>query len=158
MFQNIEPFNESNTQNQKNTSFNQSQDSTICIEKTIISSKKEDHNTCLLNISSDHNQSTNFNDYSMDLSTKETVNTHKEDSNYDNLLKEKDELNEKLTKYVEQLNQLNKNLSEAILTVQDKFETNLNEKNAIIQDLTLQNNVLTKEKKLATEDVQGRII
>lgn len=74
---------------------------------------------------------------------------------YEDALREKDQTNEKLTNYIEQLNQLNKHLSDAILAVQDKFEASLNEKNAVIQDLNLQSSVLAKEKKLALEDVQG---
>ena len=74
---------------------------------------------------------------------------------YEDALKEKDQTNEKLKIYIQQLNALNKQLSDAILAVQDKLEARLNEKNAVIQDLNLQNSVLTKEKKLAVEDVQG---
>lgn len=179
LFHNLDPFNESNAQNKIqnqtfNNAFNGSMESTICIDKEsvlnqqinnqIVNNNKEQNDCYTIQNKSatliNHNNSQTSSNLAMDLSTSLNHNQNLDQQMpnnrhyYDDLLKERD-CNEKLKKYVEQLNQLNQSLSEAILAVQDKFETNLNEKNATIQDLTLQNSVIAKERKLAVEDVQG---
>jgi len=147
LFQNLDPLNESNSQNKNqslNNAFTNSFDTTVCTDKTVINNN---------NSYSTNDRSTTelFSERAMDLSNHQNSNNKQ----LADQLREERMANEKLRTYVEQLNELNKNLSDAILTVQDKFEANLNEKNAIIQDLQLQNNVITKERKLAVEDVQG---
>ena len=169
LFQNLDPLNESNNQNlnqhQHSTSFNvfnNSLDSSACTEKTIIGKQPESHNQTFLSnrsISNENNAAFLNNDL-MDL-TNPPANPvdgpqQSNSQQYEDTLKEKDQTNEKLINYIDQLNTLNKNLSDAILAVQDKFEASLNEKNAVILDLNLQNSVLAKEKKLAVEDVQGK--
>lgn len=165
LFQNLDPLNESNGQNltQHSTLFNHSLDSSACTERTIIAKQPESHNQTFLSDRSISNEKDNafLNDaHLMDLSSEQTGpvadGQPSNSQQYEDALREKDQTNEKLTNYIEQLNQLNKHLSDAILAVQDKFEASLNEKNATIQDLNLQNSVLAKEKKLALEDVQGR--
>ena len=170
LFQNLDPLNESNAQNKSqqqvtNTVINNSLDSTVCIERTLINKnldKNQDKNNLNRSISDENNQAFLNNDFAMDLSNPQ-LNSRSDfilqnNQHYEELLKEKNSANEKLKCYVEQLNELNSNLSEAIQTVQDKFETSLNEKNSVIQDLMLQNNVIAKEKKLAIEDVQGIVL
>jgi len=156
LFQNLDPLNESNSQNTyskqnssfQNKPFNDSLESTICIEKSLMSKPINLDNALTNNMSSD-----NTNDYAMDLSSN-NLNADKIKFYEDNL-NEKDEKIIKLKNTIEQLNNLNQNLTDSILTVQNHFETNLNESKKIIQDLTLENSVIAKEKKLAIEDVQG---
>lgn len=155
LFQNLDPLNESTTHNKsQHQSFNNAFDTTMC-EKMM----SNNDNGNLVN-----NRSTNntefYDDIVMDLSNHQNSDQPKQSNRLDELHKELQKekaTNEKLSNYVQQLNELNKCLSEAIEAVQDKFEATLNEKNAAIQDLTLQNSVIAKERKLAVEDVQGKI-